>query len=115
MKLPDDLYTHFALVLDGIRIPTEELERGPEAAPAQGPLTVTDKAFDLVAGLVNSRWPGKTPAAVPAAELTAVPTNAAPPAADFHEQLVKLASLRDAGILTDDEFATKKAELLARM
>ncbi|MBN8842138.1 MAG: SHOCT domain-containing protein [Sphingomonadales bacterium] len=31
------------------------------------------------------------------------------------EQLKKLGELRDAGILTEDEFATKKAELLARM
>ena len=31
------------------------------------------------------------------------------------EQIRKLAELRDAGILTDDEFAAKKAELLSRM
>lgn len=31
------------------------------------------------------------------------------------DALSKLGSLRDQGILTDDEFATKKAELLARL
>jgi uncharacterized membrane protein YeaQ/YmgE (transglycosylase-associated protein family) len=31
------------------------------------------------------------------------------------EQLRKLAELRDAGVLTDEEFETKKQELLARM
>ncbi|MDR5691837.1 SHOCT domain-containing protein [Agromyces indicus] len=31
------------------------------------------------------------------------------------EQLTKLASLRDAGILTDEEFLAKKTELLARL
>ncbi len=31
------------------------------------------------------------------------------------DQLRKLGELRDAGILTEDEFATKKSELLARM
>ena len=115
LKLPDDLYTHFALVLNNIRIPTEAPDPGREVASADGPLTITDKAFDLVAGLVNNRWPGKTPASDPASELGAQPIVAALPAVDFHGQLVKLASLRDAGILTDEEFATKKAELLARM
>jgi Short C-terminal domain len=43
---------------------------------------------------------------------------AAPPAAaaaDPMEQLRKLGELRDAGVLTDSEFTTKKAELLARL
>ncbi|MFB9333405.1 SHOCT domain-containing protein [Actinoplanes octamycinicus] len=34
---------------------------------------------------------------------------------DVVEQLTKLASLRDAGILTDEEFARKKAQLLERL
>ncbi|HEY8373824.1 MAG TPA: SHOCT domain-containing protein, partial [Pseudonocardiaceae bacterium] len=34
---------------------------------------------------------------------------------DVAEQLRKLAELRDAGIVTAEEFETKKAELLARM
>ena len=38
-----------------------------------------------------------------------------PPADDIPTQIQKLASLRDAGILTEEEFATKKAELLAKM
>ncbi|MBG6237797.1 hypothetical protein IWX78_000752 [Mycetocola sp. CAN_C7] len=43
--------------------------------------------------------------------------SAATPATQFDvaDQLHKLGSLRDAGILTDEEFATKKAELLARL
>ncbi|PPH99745.1 hypothetical protein C5C95_06270 [Rathayibacter sp. AY1B7] len=40
---------------------------------------------------------------------------AAPAAPDLADQLQKLAGLRDAGVLTEDEFAAKKAELLARM
>jgi len=31
------------------------------------------------------------------------------------EQIAKLAMLRDQGVLTEDEFAIKKAELLARL
>lgn len=34
---------------------------------------------------------------------------------DVFEQLEKLARLRDSGILSDSEFESKKAELLARM
>ena len=34
---------------------------------------------------------------------------------DIHEQIRKLADLRDEGALTDDEFETKKRELLARL
>ena len=34
---------------------------------------------------------------------------------DIPAQIQKLASLKDAGILTEEEFATKKAELLAKM
>lgn len=41
------------------------------------------------------------------------PTENAQP--DVADQIGKLAALRDAGALTDDEFAAKKAELLARL
>jgi len=34
---------------------------------------------------------------------------------DIPAQIQKLASLKEAGILTEEEFATKKAELLAKM
>ena len=39
----------------------------------------------------------------------------APAAEDIPTQIQKLASLKDAGILTEEEFAAKKAELLAKM
>ena len=48
-----------------------------------------------------------------------VPNLAAPTAdakiADVTDAIAKLAALRDQGILTDDEFSAKKAELLSRM
>jgi hypothetical protein len=55
------------------------------------------------------------PAAAPA--YAAPPAEPAPaaPAADVPAQLQQLAGLHAAGILSDGEFATKKAELLARM
>ena len=55
---------------------------------------------------------GAAPAAAPAA-----PTAPAAPAAgggsgDYMEELQKLASLHEAGILTDEEFNAKKAQIL---
>ena len=40
---------------------------------------------------------------------------AAPAGDDIPAQLVKLAQLRDGGVLSEDEFATSKAALLARL
>ena len=51
--------------------------------------------------------------AIRAAQSDTGSTVAAAP--DITEQLSKLAALRDHGILTEDEFNSKKAELLARM
>lgn len=54
----------------------------------------------------------------PAPTVPALPPAATPPmttAPDAIEQLTKLGQLRDAGILTEDEFAQKKADILARM
>jgi hypothetical protein len=48
------------------------------------------------------------------APVYAQPAPAAPPPADdLYDQLRKLAALKDAGILTEEEFAAKKAQLLA--
>lgn len=46
---------------------------------------------------------------------SAVPAQPAASAPDLADQIRKLGELRDAGILTDDEFTTKKAELLSRI
>jgi hypothetical protein len=48
------------------------------------------------------------------AEESASPKRHGPPA-DIPGEIGKLADLRDRGILTEEEFASKKAELLARM
>jgi len=47
-----------------------------------------------------------------ACTLTDGPTQ--PPPADLFEQLKKLGELRDAGVLTEDEFQAKKAQILGR-
>ena len=50
-----------------------------------------------------------------APEITVDAIEAGSGAEDLFEQITKLAKLRDAGILTDDEFSSKKADILARM
>jgi hypothetical protein len=59
--------------------------------------------------------PEAAAAAAPAAAEPAAAPAAAAPAADPMEQLTKLAALKDQGVLTDEEFATQKAKLLAQM
>ncbi len=72
--------------------------------------------------MVPGQVPGLLPAAqipvITAAQATADTVDAVeivPVAGDPIEQITKLASLRDAGILTEEEFTAKKAEILSRM
>lgn len=98
LKLPDEQYIHFELVLENQREGELVIESSSSEIDviADAPPTITDRAFAIASNLVG-KIPGK---AVPA---------------DVSEQLRSLASLRDAGILTDDEFNSKKADLLARL
>ncbi|MET9318318.1 PH domain-containing protein [Kribbella sp. NPDC003505] len=50
----------------------------------------------------------------PVSEQPPAPANGGPKP-DVYEQLAKLGELRNAGVLTDAEFETKKAELLSRL
>jgi Short C-terminal domain len=54
---------------------------------------------------VNARMAG--------AQAAPAPTSARPSVDDLHAQLTKLGELRQAGLLTDAEFAEQKARLLA--
>ncbi len=83
LKLPEQLFTHLAVLL-----------RDRQAAPPPAPI------------------------APPPAPIAPPPAPIAPPPAtqpDLIEQIAQLAILRDQGVLTEDEFAIKKAELLARL
>lgn len=111
IKMPDAMFKHLDLVLRAQR--TEPVQPGPGAELASLPVekpTVTEQAFSLVSGIVRDHFPRRT------TPLLAPPEPVPVPQAQFDviEQLKKLASLHDAGILTDEEFAAKKAELLAR-
>jgi hypothetical protein len=54
----------------------------------------------------------------PAASYAPYPNNAdqnPSPTGDIYHAIEQLGNLKDKGILTDDEFSTKKAELLSRI
>ena len=107
LKLPDDLFTHFEVLLGDLRVEvpfpdvTVAVVSTAVAAP-ETPQTLTEQAFSMVSGLIKDRPWANAPD-------TVAPNN------DITDQLVQLAQLRDAGVLTEAEFAAKKAELLARM
>ncbi|MEU6666849.1 SHOCT domain-containing protein [Streptomyces sp. NPDC046727] len=76
----------------------------------------------LLTDLVLGKHPavGQAPAAAPSPTPAAAPypAHSAPPSPQTTtpvEQLQQLAQLRDAGILSEEEFTAKKAEILARM
>jgi hypothetical protein len=58
----------------------------------------------------QSRWAQQGPAEPEAPEPPPAPAAAAP---DLVSQLKELAALKEQGVLTDEEFATQKARLLA--
>lgn len=103
IKLSEPHFVHIEMVLRDLRVedaPTANVTPAP--APTAQP-TVTEQAFGLVAGFLKDRT-------------TAIATAVSEPvASDVSDQLLKLASLRDAGVLTEEEFAAKKSELLSRM
>lgn len=79
-------------------------------------MRVSHKEAAVVKQVLTDLMLGKHVSQQQIAQTAAVaePTPAAA-APDHADALVKLAQLRDQGILTDDEFAAKKAELLARI
>ncbi|MFK0009255.1 SHOCT domain-containing protein [Paenarthrobacter sp. NPDC090520] len=107
IKLPDGMFKHFELVLAKQRVLSVEPSSGQvTAAPVEKP-TVTEQAFSLVSGIIKERLPAPTK--------TSSAEQGPETSVDIAEQISKIASLRQAGILTDEEFGAKKAELLARM
>lgn len=111
IKLPGSLFKHVELVLQNQRAqqpePTAGASTSANTAGLATPPTMTEQAFSLVSGLIKDRRQASPVTAEAITQPVAQP--------DFAEQITKLAALRDQGILTDNEFATKKAELLARL
>lgn len=110
VKLPHKLFTHLALVLEDREAkPVEQVPETAEAAPTPGAPSMTEQAFTHLSGLLK----GGRFSQVERAPESSTPVPTGQP--EVTEQLMKLAGLRDAGILTEDEFAMKKAELLNRI
>lgn len=75
---------------------------------------VSHKEAELIKRTLTQLILGNHPAQQ-SAPVAAAPTASAAPQADMAAQLQQLADLRDAGILTEDEFTAKKAEILGRL
>ena len=107
VKLPDKLYIHLALMLKSRQIaPVESMAEEIDASPALvAPIGIGEQALTHLSGFLKDRLP------VPATALKSSPASQL----DVAEQITKLAALRDAGILNEDEFSSKKSELLARL
>lgn len=106
IKLSDEMYKHFELVLEDQRaIRAEPLAAELDVAPTptEKP-TVAEQAFTMVSGLIRDRLP---------APKRSEETDRS--ATDVTGLLGRLAALRDSGVLTEEEFQTKKAELLERL
>lgn len=88
IQLPDKLFQHLAILLKDRQIATAA-PPAPESTPA--PPSGVMGQFARLTGAASASQ------------------------SDVTEQIEKLATLRDRGILTEDEFAAKKAELLGRI
>jgi hypothetical protein len=106
IKLPESLFTHLEVALRSRRVQDASATSegaASDAKPTEGPGTVTEQAFALASSFLKDRVGPAKPAAI------------VDPGADIADQLAKLGSLRDSGVLTEEEFAAKKAELLSRI
>lgn len=110
IKLPDKLFTHLVLMLKSRQIePVEATPAIVEEVPVMAPPSVTEQAFTHLSSILKDRLPSPKPST------PETPVSAPTVQVDAAEQLTKLASLRDAGILTEEEFSAKKSELLDRL
>lgn len=101
IELPEKLFMIFSALLKDQQVITDTSAQAEssEVLPAQP--GVTDKILELASSVIQRGNPGAPAAATGEPDVVA--------------QIAKLASLHDAGILTDEEFAAKKAELLQRL
>jgi hypothetical protein len=89
------------------------LRRGPGLVRTVGRTAVIAGTATAVSGRVANRQAQKNAPAEPQVQYVEAPPAAAAPSADDQmEQLEKLGDLHAKGILTDEEFAAKKAQIL---
>jgi hypothetical protein len=93
ISLPNKEFQHLATVLSDRRIGGDVPV--PSAAPATAAPSATSGIVNQITKLAAPSLGGQQP--------------------DVMEQLAKLGALRDQGVLTEEEFAAKKTELLGRL
>lgn len=98
IELPEKLFQHLAVVLRGCQIASTPPPPSPTPA---GPIAASG-VVAKVARFVSDSVPEREQAP-PGGQL------------DIADQIAKLAVLRDQGVLTDEEFAAKKTDLLSRL
>ncbi|MFJ7968510.1 SHOCT domain-containing protein [Streptomyces sp. NPDC096324] len=101
IELPGKLFMIFSVLLEAQQVVTETSAQAESSELLPEQPGVTEKILDLASSVIQRGQHG-------------APAGAAPQP-DVVEQIAKLASLHDAGILTNEEFAEKKAELLKRL
>lgn len=100
LELPEKLYTIVAVLLADRRTITENPRPSAGDAEVKTP-AVTDRVLDIASQFVRQRS-GST-------------MDTTDPQVDIVEQIRQLAALHESGLITDEEFAAKKATLLDRL
>jgi type IV secretory pathway VirB10-like protein len=98
----------------------DDAHKAYNAIPISRPYAEAQEGVSALRALISEHSSRRHPVAQPAVHAVTPPPPATPVAApvappDVFEQLRKLAELRDAGIVTAEEFDAKKAELLSRL
>lgn len=107
--VPEHGRTNGQVVLDNIESPHRVVEiLSPLISEAR-----TKKTIERQSQYVHMQPPVGGMYGAPVAAPAPPPNASAPPQGDMVEQLRKLGELRDAGVLTEEEFAAQKAKLLA--
>ncbi|WP_344629549.1 DUF4429 domain-containing protein [Streptomyces glaucosporus] len=119
-RSPEVMGGHLRLVRRGTRDrPSPEPDQDPAAVVFGLGYGLVHESLPLAASVLEAvRAAGADPGtagavAVPRAEPPAAPVRPAP--GDIADRIRHLGELHEAGLLTDDEFSTKKAELLAEL
>jgi hypothetical protein len=96
VSLPQDLFQHLAMLLGDRRIGGDVVAPQPTAPVMPEPSGIVGQIAKFAAPVLGGQ-------------------QQAQPQVDVMDQLAKLGQLRDAGVLTAEEFAAKKADLLGRL
>ncbi|WP_143736565.1 SHOCT domain-containing protein [Plantibacter flavus] len=114
VRLPDELFTHFALVLEHRRTepaPVEMVTSSGITASSEsdGKPRIAEQALTHLAEILKDRLPRNNAPAIEPGEA------AAPHEIDIAAQLSTLSQLHQAGLISEAEFTEKRSEMLMRL